>query len=185
MASKNKIVQVGKKTHQDPQQSKNVRLEILAAAMSDARLGSRDWRVLVCLLEHSDPKGLCWPSMPQIAEKTGTPDLRYVRRSISTLEEYGYLTKNRGVGRRKQGNIYRVKAPASRVAPTPLQTSESRVDLTPLKQGRFYPGELNQREVRSRERSRSKEAGTKWTSITVSEDGDSGSFQMPAARGVH
>lgn len=62
------------------------------------KLSSTDKLVLLALADWSNDDGLCWPSMAQLAEKSGLTG-RAIRTSIGRLKEAGHLTRNEVPGK--------------------------------------------------------------------------------------
>ena len=62
--------------------------------------------VVLCLADHSNDDGVCWPSINRIAKRTRI-DRRSVMRNLQALEEMGYITVVRTPGR---PNRYTVNA---------------------------------------------------------------------------
>ena len=62
--------------------------------------------VVLCLADHSNDDGVCWPSINRIAKRTRI-DRRSVMRNLQALEEMGYITVARTPGRQ---NRYTVNA---------------------------------------------------------------------------
>jgi hypothetical protein len=72
-------------------------------------LSGTDKAVLVCLIDHANPRtGRCDPSETTISAETETP-LRTVERSIMRLREAGYLSRRR---RMRSSNAYDINWPA-------------------------------------------------------------------------
>ncbi len=93
-----------------------------AAWASD--LPPMDRLVLLALADWADKAGRCWPSIPQLASKTGIHE-RTVRLAVARLESGGYLTRKSIIGK---GTRYRLTnladqtpgvTPTPGVAPTP------------------------------------------------------------------
>ena len=62
--------------------------------------------VVLCLADHSNDDGVCWPSINRIAKRTRI-DRRSVMRNLQALEDMGYITVVRTPGRQ---NRYTVNA---------------------------------------------------------------------------
>lgn len=65
--------------------------------------------VLLCLGDHADNDGVCWPGLAAVSEKTGISE-RQVMRIVSGLEKTGLLTmeKRKGAQGRQQSNLYKL-----------------------------------------------------------------------------
>src|SRR6202050_5990115 len=68
-----------------------------------------DRYVLLKLSDNADQSGHCYPSLPEICEKTRLSEST-VRRAIQHLESDGYLTvvRGRGAGRRSRYQLHKV-----------------------------------------------------------------------------
>jgi hypothetical protein len=65
--------------------------------------------VLLCLCDHANDDGDCWPSVERMAAKCSTTD-RTIQRSLNKLRERGLLIVEVGGGR-KNCNRYSIKTP--------------------------------------------------------------------------
>jgi len=64
--------------------------------------------ILIAMADHADDRGVCWPGISLLAEKSGI-STRTVKRKIKQLEELGVLTKSsRCHGYNKTTNMYRL-----------------------------------------------------------------------------
>lgn len=65
--------------------------------------------VLLCLADHADNDGVCWPGLSAVSEKTGVSQ-RQVMRLVSKMSETGLLEieKRKDAGQRQQTNRYRL-----------------------------------------------------------------------------
>jgi len=100
------------------------------AAAWQSSLPPTDRLVLLALADWADKAGRCWPSVPQLAVKTGIHE-RTVRLAILRLESGGYLQRRSIIGK---GTRYRLNAgaePTPGVAPTPGVTPTPGVEPTP------------------------------------------------------
>ncbi|MBB5709318.1 helix-turn-helix domain-containing protein [Sphingomonas xinjiangensis] len=72
-------------------------IRLMTAAWS-LKLSSTDKLVLLALADWSNDDGLCWPSMAQLADKSGLTD-RAIRTSVGRLVLAGHLTRNEVAGK--------------------------------------------------------------------------------------
>ena len=94
------------------------------AAAWGSSLPPIDRLVLLALADWADKGGRCWPSIPQLATKTGVHE-RTVRLAIARLESGGHLERQSIIGK---GTRYRLNAEAE---PTPGATPPPGVTPTP------------------------------------------------------
>lgn len=68
--------------------------------------------VLLCLADHANDRGLCWPSLQRIAERSDM-SVRNCQRVLGQLAELGLIVKQAGLGR---GNttLYQVRPQAGK-----------------------------------------------------------------------
>lgn len=90
----------------------------LVKACWDLSIPSTEKMVLMCLAEHADDEGKCWPSVRTIARKC-SKSVRTVQSALKNLGELGYFEIEDLVGR---GRIYRLNqskicTPAESAAP--------------------------------------------------------------------
>lgn len=71
--------------------------------------------IMLCLADHSDDQGRCYPSISRLCSRTGLSE-RAVRANIRALEESGYLKISMGQGR-GGSNLYIVSAAPAGNAP--------------------------------------------------------------------
>lgn len=88
----------------------------------DLTLPQTEKMVLLCLCDHANDDGTCWPSMARVARKCSVTD-RTVQRTVRQLEEKGILTLESAPGRPHKFHI----DPRHRVTPdTVSPPTESR-----------------------------------------------------------
>ncbi|MCB0066021.1 MAG: helix-turn-helix domain-containing protein, partial [Caldilineaceae bacterium] len=63
--------------------------------------------VLLCLAEHADDDGLCWPSLRRISELTRLSHAT-VTRCLACLEEDGHINRQRGKGGQGHSTKYQL-----------------------------------------------------------------------------
>lgn len=84
--------------------------------------------VLLCLADHADDNGVCWPSIPRIAERARCTE-RWCRDVIGELEKKGHLERELRPG---QTTKYRIVFPMDLVpTPEPQFTPEETSPLNP------------------------------------------------------
>lgn len=74
------------------------------SAVWEMDLPQTEKMVLLCLSDHANDEGVCWPSMSRLARKCSIAD-RTVQRTIKELEKRGILTVERAQGRTCKFNI--------------------------------------------------------------------------------
>ena len=80
-------------------------------------LPAREKLVLLAIVSHANAEGCCWPGIERLVDMTGL-SRRTVLRAISTLEDVGVITVERGAGR---ANRYRVNAHNEPQKPVPAR----------------------------------------------------------------
>lgn len=66
--------------------------------------------VLVCLADHANDSGYCFPSIPGVVEKTGLSKSSVIR-SLETLETCGLISRERSKGGRGCKSSYQLSTP--------------------------------------------------------------------------
>jgi len=99
-------------------------MKLLAAAW-DLEIGSTEKMVLMCLCDHANAEGACWPSVARICRKTSKSE-RTVQAALKWLREAGYFTVERQRG----------PTPLYRLDPSKLRTP---ADVTPPQHPRRAP----------------------------------------------
>jgi len=97
----------------------------LLAAAWDLEIGSTEKMVLMCLCDHANAEGACWPSVARICRKTSKSE-RTVQAALKWLREAGYFTVERQRG----------PTPLYRLDPSKLRTP---ADVTPPQHPRRAP----------------------------------------------
>ncbi|HPE80103.1 MAG TPA: helix-turn-helix domain-containing protein [Gammaproteobacteria bacterium] len=87
--------------------------------------------VLLCLADHADDSGTCWPSLSRIAAMTGL-DQSTVKRKIRALEHDGLVNRSRSIGGAGHSTRYQVQ-------------TEKQAHCAPVKQARNAPDEEDNR----------------------------------------
>jgi len=64
--------------------------------------------VLLCLADHANDDGVCWPSMPRLAQRSDMK-LRNTQRVVHSLIEKGYVEVLEEGGGRGKTTVYRIK----------------------------------------------------------------------------
>jgi DNA-binding transcriptional ArsR family regulator len=98
-------------------------------------LGPTDKLVLLSLADWSNDDGYCWPSMSQLASKTGLTD-RSIRASVGRLRDAGHLTRDE---RKGKGVLYRVHPGTS----FPPEAASPRKETTKTPEGRSANTSVN------------------------------------------
>lgn len=101
----------------------------MSAAWTAAVISHTAKIVLLALADNANDSGVCWPSIPKIADRCSL-DARTVFRAIATLEGGGHLTTQSRPGK---ATIYRVhpKQTPDRVSGVPPTQSNPRQAVTP------------------------------------------------------
>ncbi len=81
-------------------------IEVMSAVWKHAPVKGGDLLVLLALADHANDRGMCWPSIPKLAEKSRLKE-RQVYTIIGRLERKGLIDVDHGEGSRR-GNFYRV-----------------------------------------------------------------------------
>jgi Helix-turn-helix domain len=68
----------------------------LTSAAWDLSIGSTEKFVLMCLCDHANDDGMCWPSVARICEKVSKSE-RTVQTALKWLSDEGYFTVRDGV----------------------------------------------------------------------------------------
>lgn len=89
--------------------------------------------VLLCLADHADDDGRCWPSVPRLATRARCSE-RWCRDVLASLEESGWLERELRPGK---STMYRIIFPAQ-TAPTPEPQITPEVS-SPLNPGSGVP----------------------------------------------
>ena len=87
-------------------------VQAMAWAWGAEGLTTTEKFVLVCLADHADHDGVCWPGQDRVAEKTGLGE-RTVRRAVQSLIEKEQLSgqRRRRVDGTLSGYVYTLKLP--------------------------------------------------------------------------
>ncbi|UYK81408.1 helix-turn-helix domain-containing protein [Xanthomonas sacchari] len=101
------------------------RYQLIERALQDARLSKGDCAVLSVILSHLDPDGEAWPGMARICSMARIQK-RSAIRSVQRLEETGYLTVDRTIGR---SNTYLVAQLNSATGDASVTSSEDEMDV--------------------------------------------------------
>ncbi|MCB1773859.1 MAG: helix-turn-helix domain-containing protein [Gammaproteobacteria bacterium] len=72
--------------------------------------------VLICLADHANEAGKCWPSLTRIQQRTGCARST-VAAGLADLEAEGFIVRERSPGGRHQATVYRLKQSDSRTSP--------------------------------------------------------------------
>lgn len=85
--------------------------------------------VLLCLADHADKGGYCWPSLMRLAELTGL-DRSTVTRNLSTLVDFGLIERDRSAGGQGKSTRYRLMeqmqdAPVKQLQSAPVEQAQS------------------------------------------------------------
>ncbi len=81
-------------------------IDVMVEVWKYAPVKGGDLLVLLCLADHANERGTCWPSIPTLAERSRLEE-RQVYRIIKNLERKGLIDIDHGEGSRR-GNWYRV-----------------------------------------------------------------------------
>lgn len=86
--------------------------------------------VLLALADNANDAGICWPSIPKVAERCSL-DERTVYRAIATLEGCGHVTTQARPGK---STVYKVhpRQPDTPDKPSPLTNSQDCQKVTPV-----------------------------------------------------
>lgn len=95
--------------------------------------------VLLCLADHANDDGTCWPSIPKVAKKAQF-SVRWTRQVIKELQEAGHIEIERFLGK---GNIYRLKMAQTR------DVQFTREDSSPVNPRSPHPGSTDAQSGRS------------------------------------
>jgi len=95
---------------------------VLLAAAWDLEIGSTEKMVLMCLCDHANEEGTCWPSVARIGRKTSKSE-RTVQAALKWLREAGYFTVER---QRGPTPLYRLDAHRIRASANPAPPQSSR-----------------------------------------------------------
>ena len=95
---------------------------VLLAAAWDLEIGSTEKMVLMCLCDHANAEGACWPSVARICRKTSKSE-RTVQAALKWLREAGYFTVER---QRGPTPLYRLDAARIRTPANPAPPQSSR-----------------------------------------------------------
>ena len=106
--------------------------------------------VLLVLCNYANEQGLCYPSRETIAKKTST-SVRSVQNHINWLAEHGYLTwtNERNDSNRQTPNVYQLKKPSAKSAPSDEKPSaeiakaECKIGKKPSAESAQYTSEEN------------------------------------------
>lgn len=98
----------------------------------ETSLPATEKMVLLCLCDHANDEGQCWPSMARIARKCSVTD-RTVQRAIKHLREWGVLT-----GDHEAGKVYKFQI-NPRHCVTPDTVSPPTITTKPPTQCRQTP----------------------------------------------
>lgn len=81
-------------------------IKVMTRVWDTSKSKGNDRLLLLAIADHTDDDGICWPSIPRLAEKTNVLE-RQVMRNIAHLEKIGelYVEHNRG---RHRNNRYLV-----------------------------------------------------------------------------
>lgn len=86
-------------------------IELMSRVWKSTDFRGTELLILLCLADHANDEGCCWPSYKTIAAKARTSP-RWAMRCVKNMEELGYLTRDRGnVGR---ANTYYLTIPPVR-----------------------------------------------------------------------
>lgn len=83
------------------------RYQMLEQALQDYRLTRADCSVLAVILAHVDQDGEAWPGITRITQRA-VVSRRTALRAVSNLEQAGYFTTERSLGR---VNSYQIAGP--------------------------------------------------------------------------
>ncbi len=89
-------------------------IEVMSAVWKNAPVKGGDLLVLLALADHANERGMCWPSIPTLAEKSRLSE-RQVYEIIGRLERKKLIDIDRGAGSRR-GNFYRVNVSGGEVS---------------------------------------------------------------------
>lgn len=91
----------------------------LMAAAWEMELPQTEKMVLLCLCDHANDAGVCWPSMPRVASKCSV-NIRTVQRAIQSLRARGILDWEDAPGRSHKFTIdpRRIVTPGTESPPT-------------------------------------------------------------------
>lgn len=87
-------------------------IELMTQVWKNTPLRGTELLIMLCLADHANDDGVCWPSYKRISERSRTSP-RWAMRCVKSLESQGYLTRERGnVG---HSNTYHISIPSDKV----------------------------------------------------------------------
>ena len=96
-------------------------IKIMSRVWDESPFDQTALLIQLCLADHADDDGRCWPSIPRLAKKARCSE-RWARDVIKELAEKGYLEREVRAGK---STMYRLLFPAQVPEPgiTPAGTS--------------------------------------------------------------
>lgn len=87
-------------------------IRLMARVWDDTRFRGTELLVLLCLADHANDNGICWPSVATIARRARCSK-RQAFRHLKALEDEGWIDRSmkRPVKGKKWVNLYHVKIP--------------------------------------------------------------------------
>lgn len=83
-------------------------IRVMTEIWDNAPLCGSTKLLLLCLADHANDDGICWPSIGRLAARCGLQD-RQTQNQLERLERQGYITRDIGQGYNNAGtNLYRI-----------------------------------------------------------------------------
>jgi hypothetical protein len=117
-------------------------IELMSRVWKETAFKGTELLVLLCLADHANDEGICWPAYKTIAARARTSP-RWAMRCVKNLEAQGFLERDRGnVGR---SNTYTLKFPPAAQGGEDNSPPVSRRGVkpsSPTREAQFTPGVL-------------------------------------------